>query len=600
MSAHHAILRRPRLLVALACALLLLPFVAKPLHMDDPMYVWQAEHILRAPLDPYGFAVNWRSTSTPMADEMKNPPLVCYYLAGAMLLLGRSEVALHAAMFLPAVGVVLGTWRLARELDAHPLLASLATLSTPVFLISATTVMADVAMLCAYVWAAWFWVRGMKSNRAWMLLAAALVAAVASLTKYFGVSLIPLLLADGLARRRKLGSWALVLLLPVIVLAAFELATRRLYGRGLLLDAIVYASETRQSVGRPLALRMLSALSFLGGGCLTAAGVLAVVTVRRARTVLAWALLLAAVMVALLALDPYAPSHPLRRPGGGVDWLFWVQWSAFVTAGIVILLAAAQDVWRTMRLGRGRPDPAALTPALWLLGTLVFAGVFNWSVNGRSILAAVPAAAVIAARAMARADPATAMTLSVTTTTAVPPSMERARRAGLAAVIILGGALAFVCARVDASDAAAARRAALAIHERFSPPPAPDGDGRSVYFSGHWGFQHYMQQLGARAIDPMDEQWRIGDLLVQPADNYYSIDFVPAAPDALPVVGEVVQAPRPYLATMHPPAHAGFYNDGWGPLPYALGRTAPSVYLVRRIDGPIRAVVWRQPPGGRR
>src|SRR5687768_216013 len=146
----------PRLIVTLACLLLLVPFLSKPLHIDDPMYVWAAEHILAQPLDPYGFAVNWGSTLEPMPDAMKNPPLVCYYLAGAMMLLGRSEQALHLAMLLPAVGVILGTYQLAKALGSRPVMAAASTLATPVFLLSATTVMSDVAMVCAYVWAVWW------------------------------------------------------------------------------------------------------------------------------------------------------------------------------------------------------------------------------------------------------------------------------------------------------------------------------------------------------------------------------------------------------------------------------------------------------------
>src|SRR5688500_9265440 len=63
----------PRLIVTLACLLLLVPFLSKPLHMDDPMYVWAAEHILNRPLDPYGFDVNWGSKVERMPDAMKNP-----------------------------------------------------------------------------------------------------------------------------------------------------------------------------------------------------------------------------------------------------------------------------------------------------------------------------------------------------------------------------------------------------------------------------------------------------------------------------------------------------------------------------------------------
>src|SRR5688572_13268749 len=220
----------PRLIVTLACLLLLVPFLSKPLHIDDPMYVWAAEHILAQPLDPYGFAVNWRSTLTPMADEMKNPPLVCYYLAGAIMVLGRSEQALHLAMLLPAVGVILGTYQLAKELGSRPVLAAAATLATPVFLLSATTVMCDVAMVCAYVWAVWFWVRGIKTDRIGMLAVGALLIAVSTLAKYFGVTLFPLLIAYGFMAKRRPGAWLLPLLLPAAILAAFHFWTKGLYG----------------------------------------------------------------------------------------------------------------------------------------------------------------------------------------------------------------------------------------------------------------------------------------------------------------------------------------------------------------------------------
>src|SRR3954469_816736 len=93
----------PRVLITLACLLLLVPFLSKPLHVDDPMYLWTAQQIQSRPFDPYGFAVNWQATMTPMASEMQNPPLICYYLATVTSLLGSSEAALHLAMLLPAI-----------------------------------------------------------------------------------------------------------------------------------------------------------------------------------------------------------------------------------------------------------------------------------------------------------------------------------------------------------------------------------------------------------------------------------------------------------------------------------------------------------------
>src|SRR5438045_3749234 len=86
--------RRPQLLLALLTVALLLPFLNKPVHLDDPMYIWAAQRIVHHPLDFFGFTVNWYGVPRPMAHEMQNPPGVCYYLAATSLLLGWSEVAM--------------------------------------------------------------------------------------------------------------------------------------------------------------------------------------------------------------------------------------------------------------------------------------------------------------------------------------------------------------------------------------------------------------------------------------------------------------------------------------------------------------------------
>src|SRR5207302_11152638 len=127
-----------------------------------------------------------------------------YYAAIATILVGESEAALHAAFLLPAVAVVLGTYFLSRELNSpRPMLAALVALFTPVFLLCASTVMYDVIMLALWVWAVWAWAAGMRRERAGLLWLAAGLATLAALTKYFGVALLPLLLAYGLARRRR-------------------------------------------------------------------------------------------------------------------------------------------------------------------------------------------------------------------------------------------------------------------------------------------------------------------------------------------------------------------------------------------------------------
>ena len=62
--------------------------------------------------------------------------------------------------------------------------------------------MADVPLLACWVWAVVLWMRGIEEGRRRCLVAAAVLVALAALTKYYGVALIPLLAAWTLRRRR--------------------------------------------------------------------------------------------------------------------------------------------------------------------------------------------------------------------------------------------------------------------------------------------------------------------------------------------------------------------------------------------------------------
>src|SRR5438105_3198072 len=129
-----ALSAHPNWTLTLLVAAALIPFLAKPFNMDDPLFIWAARHIQTHPLNPYGFEINWFGTLTPMWEATKNPPLACYYLAIAGAVVGWSEVALRSAMLLPALPVILGTHRLARQVCRHPLFAACVSLATPAFL----------------------------------------------------------------------------------------------------------------------------------------------------------------------------------------------------------------------------------------------------------------------------------------------------------------------------------------------------------------------------------------------------------------------------------------------------------------------------------
>lgn len=524
-------------ILTVLCIVCLAPFVGKAFHVDDPLYVWAGEHIRTHPLDFYGFAVNWFGTESTMATVMKNPPLTSYYIALASLVLGRSEAALHVAFMVPAVGAVLGTYAVATLLCARPVLAALGTLLTPLFLVSASTLMCDVPMLCFWMWATYCWVRGVTERRPGWLVAGAGLVTLSALSKYIGVSLIPLLGAYALAHKRPLA--CLPLLIPVAVLAAYQWGTQQLYGQGLLLDAMASATSLRWTETVSTAAKVITALSFTGGGCITAVACLASGVGWRVR--IAGTFGGVAVPVALLAVDPF-PIDPLRLDGH-TRWAYVAQLGLFASCGLTLVAAVARELWR-------RRDPEARLLALWVAGTLVFAAAANWTVNGRALLPLAPAAGIVAARAAARPG-----------------------RWWPVAPLAAGAALSLLCVHADSAQAETARVAATRVRELAA------GRSGTVWFLGHWGFQYYMQAWGARPADALRLAPVEGDLLAEALNNSHNFQLdVPA--DAVEVVERLALPVFPWLGTMRIELHAGFYSDQWGALPYGFGNAPPEQYDV--------------------
>src|SRR5262249_13812234 len=148
------------------------------------------------------------ASASPLSAVTKNPPLACYYAAAIGSVAGWSERALHLGFLLPALALVLGTYRLAQRSTSLPLVAASATLLTPGFLVSATSVMCDVMMLALWVWAITLWLEGFDRADKRRLLGSALLMSAAALTKYFGVCVIPLLILYSMQRCRGIGAWA--------------------------------------------------------------------------------------------------------------------------------------------------------------------------------------------------------------------------------------------------------------------------------------------------------------------------------------------------------------------------------------------------------
>jgi 4-amino-4-deoxy-L-arabinose transferase-like glycosyltransferase len=548
---------RAEVLLGLLTLLCLLPFAGKAFHIDDPLFVWAAQQISRHPFDPYGFKLIWYATEMPMSEVTKNPPLGAYYGALIGSIAGWSERAMHIGFLLPALTLVLGTYHLARRFTQSAWIAAAATLLTPGFIVSSTSVMCDTMMLALWVVAVLFWIKGLDPIKPGYLLASVLLVTACSLTKYFGVALIPLLFVYSLVRLRRIGSWFFFLLLPICVLAGYQMWTHSLYGRGLLSDAAVYANVRRDDARTDLFTKTVVGLSFIGGCALTCFTFVPFIWSRK--PVLAGAAL--SVLAALLIGKGEIHFHGISPQG---PWILKiVQLVVFVAGGLSLLGLAFSDL-------RKRRDADSLLLVLWLLGTFIFAVFLNWTINARSVLPLIPAAGILLAR---RLDEKSF------------PSLPRLQWLVIIPLAI-SGMLSLGAASADTELAESARKAADFVHSQSSERPG------NVFFEGHWGFQYYMQSYGAQPVNIRAFPLTPGNVVVIPENNTNIFGVPPGVANSQQVIEVKTNS---WISTMRPEVGSGFYASLWGPLPFAFGAVPPERYHVLTLLPPPKSAAPTEP-----
>jgi hypothetical protein len=240
--------------------------------------------------------------------------------------------------------------------------------------------------------------------------------------------------------------------------------------------------------------------------------------------------------------------EPLRH----THWaLMSFELTAFITAGLSVIGMVVQ-------YARKQRDANAVLLSLWVLGTLVFAGYVNWTINVRSILPLIPAAGILLAR-----------TLEASGT-----GSERQRILRLAPALALAAFMGLWVTVGDAALANAGREAAAVMKQGFA-------DRRDKFwFEGHWGFQYYMEQAGFRHVDIQDLHLQDGDYLVI-ADNNYLTN----KPDPSAIVSrEVLDLPmRWHVTTIRQDLGAGWYSSAWGSVPFAFAPVPPETYEIYRL-----------------
>jgi 4-amino-4-deoxy-L-arabinose transferase-like glycosyltransferase len=536
--------------LAISLPLLLLSlFVTKAFHLDDPVFIWCAEQILSNPLDFYGFSANWFYEPFPMYMINQNPPLVSYLIAFVGAVFGWHEWVLHTFFILPAVLLSAGTCSVSRFFCSSPQLAALIGVLTPIYLTSSTNIMAEVTMVAFYVWAIYFWLTGMENGKRGCLLVAALLISFSAMTKYFGASLIPLLFAHGFLVENKPRYWFLYLMIPVLVLLAYQWLTLHLYDVNLLNQAASFSQDNFKD-GVAVYRKLFTSMSFLGGGMISVLFFTLYLWSKRVLIVAAAALTLMVIVfgyfdVAKVLLPSIATdySDPAVETEG--RWHLIFQLVLFSFAGLQILSLAVADLWKSR-------DSRSLFLILWLFGTLGFSVLVNWTINARILLPILPVMGILVVRRLNVREQC---------------DFNRMR---YVLPLLLAAALSLVVTGSDVSWANNQKQVAKEIGEELERYP------HNVWFQGHWGLQYYLEQTKAQPLgDP--RKIRQGDLVITPLNNS-SLRLLPTGSFHLvDVKRKDICCP---VRTMSRYSRAGFYSDYWGELPYSFAGPEADVFEI--------------------
>jgi len=509
--------------------------MGKAFHMDEPLFLAPALHILKDPFHPLAFSFNWYGQTVPMSRLNNTPPLFLYMLALAVKCTGGGPFLMRL-FFLPLDFLAAGSlFLLAGRFLKKPLLPVLLALASPGYFVGLNLLYPDKAAAAFGFFGLYAWVRGTdEKSPAWKSLAAGALA-LALLSKYLAVVFFVPAAAYALWSREPVKKIAL--LAAAFIPVGLYLVLNLLHGGGAFSSA--WRTTAQSLSAASWARRSRAALSGVGGCCAAAALWPFFAGKPRWKTLAAAAA--AAAFLFLPFWDAAGPAPRLLDRGTGVAMAF----AAIV--GLAALLAAEDK-------SAGRALWVSWAGAVFLMEAFVY-----WSVMARVTALLVPPL-IFAWAGMLE------------------------KRLGQKALSVLYGlslaatlALSLGLAWVDSCYADAQRQAARVAAS------LPDKGGR-LWTASHWGLQYYVEQEGGKELDALRGGWdqtRPGDAVVWSAVN--SNQLLPDRRFLIDAKQIDWKNPLPLRLMSARQGQAGFYSSVYGFLPYALSRAPLDEFFFAKI-----------------
>jgi len=526
------------LLIALTFAVHL-PFIGQAFHLDDVHYLDVARNVFRNPVFPLDLQSVFEGKHVTLWAH-SHPPLNSYVIAGLLLLSNRtpSEKFSHTCFLIFPALIAIAFYFLARKFVIRPLVATALLTTNPILIICAHTLMADVPLLAMWLCGITLFVSGVGKNRNSMVYLSAIPLTAACFYAYQGLGAIPLLGLYALSRRRLRSRQILILCIPVLMLAAWQFSGY--VHRGTIYMSALFGELGRRGWWRPeLKIRAaIATFSYLGAIVVPFPFVFWR-TLRGSKGVLIYVALALGILAAYSQRADYSVLQEVflgTCVAGGVGLVAW-SLQRFMTASPI-----TRHSFDELFLG------------LWLIGMLVACVTVFLGGSARYLLPACPAIILLFLRADERQN----------------GSPSRSFYGGwLAVQLILGLSLA----QADYQFAGVGRREAFELQRDYVPNHQP------FLFNGEWGFRYYMTDIGGE-IMAEDTSGFPGEIVVK---SRLSLGRPFDSDRSLQPLEQRTYRIRSPLRLLDVHAHAGFWSDGWGVLPFWFSREPLDEVSIYRV-----------------
>lgn len=551
-----------------------LPFLNHAYHIDEPLFLRIARHIKSDPLDPYGFYYLWNLYYKPIYQIAAFPPLFAYYLALiSMNYFYPPEWLIHMGLIPFALVAVLAFYALARQFNLTPtksfLAGSLFAVS-PAFVLSSNMAMPDVACVAMALLAFVFSIRGWKKDKVGFLILGGFCLATATLFRYNAVPLIGILFLLGLT----FCHWKKAVLPSLIATGLFSLWllwSTFLTGASHTSETLSIFTDTQGMIRRFWTLNTHLTLStFLPF----------LVAIFWWRKGIFWRVLIVFLTVDVgfllsrghinqFALFPDLIFFCLGL--ATLAFLIFLFFKEFNSANLIDLNSKSDANYfsSTIRLGKlqgliNNQNFQRVVLILWIAAVLAIPIIYVQFASKYLLIAQPPLILLLFLFLNKK-------WLTYLATGLIPLML-------ILSVLVAQSDFGYANIYRETAEKLFSDENDPNFIEKQSPYP-------TVWFTGHWGWQYYLEKHGAKPLPyiPFEKSGALlGDLILT-SKLASAHNIHPTFNTLLKRQGFLSPKKNYIIRTMNNVGRAGFYSDSWGPLPFTISDAPLERFAVYEV-----------------